>query len=170
MQFWRRSIQWQLILSMGTALLVSILIVVAIYTLIVNRLSQQYLLDTALPASIEATRNDIERILVQPLTAAKDIAGNPMVRQWLAEGENSAQTPQFIAYLNAVQNDHQAFSAFIISAATQHYYTQKGTERTLSRNDAKDAWFYSFMDSGKPRILAIDTDLTTGELALFMNE
>jgi methyl-accepting chemotaxis protein len=169
MQFWRRSIQWQLILSMGTALLVSILIVVAIYTLIVNRLSQQYLLDTALPASIEATRNDIERILVQPLTAAKDIAGNPMVRQWLAEGENSAQTPQFIAYLNAVQNDHQAFSAFIISAATQHYYTQKGTERTLSRNDAKDAWFYSFMDSGKPRILAIDTDLTTGELALFID-
>ena len=74
MQFWRRSIQWQLILSMGTALLVSILIVVGIYTLVVNRLAQSYLVEQALPSSIEATRNDIERILVQPLTAAKDIA------------------------------------------------------------------------------------------------
>ena len=78
MQFWRRSIQWQLILGMGTALLVSILIVVGIYTLVVNRLAQSYLVEQALPSSIEATRNDIERILVQPLTAAKDIASNTM--------------------------------------------------------------------------------------------
>jgi methyl-accepting chemotaxis protein len=169
MPFWRRSIQWQLILSMGTALLVSILIVVGLYTLVVNRLSQSYLLDTALPASIEATRNDIERILVEPLTAARDIAGNSMVRQWLAEGENSAQTPQFISYLDAVQRDHKAFSAFIISAASKNYYTQKGTERALSRGDPKDAWFYAFLDSGQPRILAIDNDLATGELALFID-
>lgn len=66
MQFWRRSIQWQLILSMGTALLVSILIVVGIYTLVVNRLAERYLVEQALPSSIEAMRNDIERILVQP--------------------------------------------------------------------------------------------------------
>jgi methyl-accepting chemotaxis protein len=58
MQFWRRSIQWQLILSMGTALLVSILIVVGIYTLVVNRLAQRYLVEQALPSSIEAMRND----------------------------------------------------------------------------------------------------------------
>ncbi|MBI3904858.1 MAG: hypothetical protein HY309_04715, partial [Pseudomonas fluorescens] len=45
MQFWRRSIQWQLILSMGSALLVSILIVVGLYTLVVNRLAQSYLVE-----------------------------------------------------------------------------------------------------------------------------
>ena len=44
-----------------------------------------------MPSSIEAMRNDIERILVQPLTAAKDIASNSMVRDWLAGGEDSAQ-------------------------------------------------------------------------------
>ncbi|VVP24017.1 Methyl-accepting chemotaxis protein McpH [Pseudomonas fluorescens] len=169
MQFWRRSIQWQLILSMGTALLVSILIVVGIYTLVVNRLAQRYLVEQALPSSIEATRNDIERILVQPLTAAKDIASNRMVRDWLAGGENSAQTAAFVAYLEGIRAEHKAFTALIVGTASSHYFNEKGLDRTLSRSNPKDAWFYSFLDSNQPRTLNIDNDATTGELALFID-
>ncbi|MDZ3994928.1 hypothetical protein PspTeo4_37936 [Pseudomonas sp. Teo4] len=91
MRIWRGSIQWQLIASMGAALLASILVVVAIYTVALNRLTERYLVDTALPASIEAIRNDIERMLGQPLTAAADIAGNTLLRDWLAAGENPAE-------------------------------------------------------------------------------
>ncbi|PTU02658.1 chemotaxis protein, partial [Pseudomonas sp. HMWF031] len=169
MQFWRRSIQWQLILSMGTALLVSILIVVGIYTLVVNRLAERYLVEQALPSSIEAMRNDIERILVQPLTAAKDIASNSMVRDWLAGGENSAQTPAFVNYLEGIRAGHKAFTALIVGGASNHYYTEKGLDRTLSRSNPKDAWFYSFLDSNQPRTLNIDNDTATGELALFID-
>nr|WP_247257871.1 methyl-accepting chemotaxis protein [Pseudomonas moorei] len=169
MQFWRRSIQWQLILSMGTALLVSILIVVGIYTLVVNRLAERYLVEQALPSSIEAMRNDIERILVQPLTAAKDIASNSMVRDWLAGGENSAQTPAFVSYLEGIRAEHKAFTALIVGGASSHYYTEKGLDRTLSRSNPKDAWFYSFLDSNQPRTLNIDNDTATGELALFID-
>ena len=69
MQFWRRSIQWQLILSMGTALLVSILIVVGIYTLVVNRLAQRYLINLELDrASPYALQNlDALRTLLEEL-------------------------------------------------------------------------------------------------------
>ncbi|MCO8310409.1 methyl-accepting chemotaxis protein [Pseudomonas mandelii] len=169
MQFWRRSIQWQLILSMGTALLVSILIVVGVYTLVVNRLAQRYLVEQALPSSIEAMRNDIERILVQPLTAAKDIASNSMVRDWLAGGENSAQTDTFVKYLEGIRVEHKAFTAIIIGTASNHYFTEKGLDRTLSRSNPKDAWFYSFLDSNQPRTLNIDNDTATGELALFID-
>jgi methyl-accepting chemotaxis protein len=169
MQFWRRSIQWQLILSMGTALLVSILIVVGVYTLVVNRLAQRYLVEQALPSSIEAMRNDIERILVQPLTAAKDIASNSMVRDWLAGGENSAQTDTFVNYLEGIRAEHKAFTALIIGAASSHYFTEKGLDRTLSRSNPNDAWFYSFLDSNQPRTLNIDNDTATGELALFID-
>ncbi|MND84441.1 Methyl-accepting chemotaxis protein PctB [compost metagenome] len=169
MQFWRRSIQWQLILSMGTALLVSILIVVGIYTAVVNRLTQTYLLDTALPASIEAMRNDIERILVKPLTAATDIANNSMVRQWLADGENASQAPQFVTYLEGLRREHKAFTALIADADSSHYYNEKGLDRTLSRSNPADAWFYHFLDSGQPRTLNIDTDTSSGELTLFID-
>jgi methyl-accepting chemotaxis protein len=169
MQFWRRSIQWQLILSMGTALLVSILIVVGVYTLVVDRLAQRYLVEQALPSSIEAMRNDIERILVQPLTAAKDIASNSMVRDWLARGENSAQTDTFVNYLEGIRAEHKAFTALIIGAASSHYFNEKGLDRTLSRSNPNDAWFYSFLDSNQPRTLNIDNDTATGELALFID-
>jgi methyl-accepting chemotaxis protein len=169
MQFWRRSIQWQLILSMGSALLVSILIVVGIYTLVVNRLAQNYLVEQALPSSIEAMRNDIERILVQPLTAAKDIASNSMVRGWLAGGEDSAQAGTFTTYLEGIRAEHKAFTAIIVGTASNHYFTEKGLDRTLSRSNPKDAWFYSFLDSNQPRTLNIDNDTATGELALFID-
>ncbi|WP_347903535.1 methyl-accepting chemotaxis protein [Pseudomonas purpurea] len=169
MQFWRRSIQWQLILSMGTALLVSILIVVGIYTLVVNRLAQRYLVEQALPSSVEAMRNDIERILVQPLTAAKDIASNSMVREWLAGGENSAQANSFVSYLESIRAEHKAFTALIAGAESSHYYTEKGLDRTLSRSTPADAWFYRFLDSDQPRTLNIDNDTATGELALFID-
>ena len=169
MQFWRRSIQWQLILSMGTALLVSILIVVGIYTLVVNRLAQSYLVEQALPSSIEAMRNDIERILVQPLTAAKDIASNSMVRDWLAGGEDSARTGTFTTYLEGLRAEHKAFTALIVGTASNHYFTEKGLDRTLSRSNPKDAWFYAFLDSNQPRTLNIDNDTATGELALFID-
>ncbi len=169
MQFWRRSIQWQLILSMGTALLVSMLIVVGIYTLVVNRLAQNYLVEQALPSSIEAMRNDIERILGQPLTAARDIASNRMLRDWLAAGEDSAQIPAYTQYLEGIRAEHKAFTALIIGGASHHYITEKGLDRTLSRAKPSDAWFFSFLDSDQSRTLNIDNDTATGELALFID-
>jgi methyl-accepting chemotaxis protein len=102
MRIWRKSIQWQLITSMGAALLASILVVVIIFTVAVNRLTERYLVDTALPASIEAIRNDIERMLGQPLVAAADIAGNTLLRDWLAAGEDPPKH-RFIEYLDGRQ-------------------------------------------------------------------
>ncbi|MEG0967287.1 MAG: methyl-accepting chemotaxis protein [Pseudomonas sp.] len=169
MQFWRRSIQWQLIASMGAALLVSILIVVGIYSVAVNRLTERYLIDTALPASIEAIRNDIERMMSRPLTAAADIANNTLLRDWLAADEDSAKAPQFIEYLEALRQKNQAFTALFAATESNHYYNEKGLDRTLSRSNPADKWFYGFIDSGKPRLLNIDTDGSTGELALFID-
>jgi methyl-accepting chemotaxis protein len=142
---------------------------VGIYTLVVNRLAQNYLVEQALPSSIEAMRNDIERILVQPLTAAKDIASNSMVRGWLAGGEDSAQAGTFTTYLEGIRAEHKAFTAIIVGTASNHYFTEKGLDRTLSRSNPKDAWFYSFLDSNQPRTLNIDNDTATGELALFID-
>ena len=70
MDFWQRSIQWQLIISMGAAILLSVLVVIGIYSRVANQQAEQYLLGQALPARVEAVRNDLERVLSEPLTAA----------------------------------------------------------------------------------------------------
>lgn len=169
MRIWRSSIQWQLIASMGAALLASILVVVIIFTLALNRLTERYLVDTALPASIEAIRNDIEHMLGKPLVAAADIAGNTLLRDWLAGGENPAQAPGFIEYLEASRQRNQAFTTMFAATATGHYYSEKGLDRTLSRSNPKDSWFYGSIDSGAERLVNIDIDGATGELALFID-
>ncbi|QXI38838.1 methyl-accepting chemotaxis protein [Pseudomonas xantholysinigenes] len=169
MLIWRRSIQWQLIASMGAALLASILVVVAIYTVALNRLTERYLVDTALPASVEAIRNDIERMLGQPLVAAADIAGNTLLRDWLAAGEDPGELPRFIEYLDTAKQRNRAFTTLFASTSTGHYYNEKGLDRTLSRANPKDKWFYGYIDSGAERLINIDIDGSTGELALFID-
>ncbi|QRY80677.1 methyl-accepting chemotaxis protein [Pseudomonas sp. PDNC002] len=165
-----RSIQTQLILSMGAALLISLLIVLGLYAVLVNRLSERYLLEQALPASIQAIANDFERRLTGPITAASGIANNTLVQDWLAAGEDPARLGDFTHYLTGVRNSQNAFAALIASSASGGYYSDKGKERTLSRSNPQDAWFFQFIDSGKPRIWNIDTDVGTGELALFIDQ
>lgn len=170
MSVWRKSIQWQLTLSMGAALLISSLIVIAIYAFALNKLTDRYLLQQAMPASVEAIRNDLERLLAAPLTAASDIADNTLVAEWLAGGEEAAQQPAFIRYLAKIKQQHNALTTFIVAKDSGHYFTNKGVDRTLQRGAAENAWFYGFLDSGKQRSLEIDIDNSTKVPTLFINQ
>ncbi len=169
MGFWRRSIQWQLILSMGAALTISVLIVILVYSGVANRQVEQYLVNGELPARVEAVRNDLERVLSEPLTTARGIAGNSLVSDWLAGGEDPAQQAAMIRYLKQEQSNNQALTTFLVAVESGHYYTGDGLDRTLSRAP-ENAWFYDFVDSGKPRSLDVDIDKTTAVPTLFINQ
>jgi methyl-accepting chemotaxis protein len=170
MPVWRKSIQWQLTLSMGAALVISSLIVIAIYAFALNTLTDRYLLQQAMPASVEAIRNDLERLLAAPLTAASDIADNTLVAEWLGNGEDAAQQPAFIRYLAKIREQHNALTTFIVAKDSGHYITNKGADRTLQRGPAENGWFYGFLDSNKQRSLDIDIDATTKVPTLFINQ
>ncbi|MBS7662156.1 methyl-accepting chemotaxis protein [Pseudomonas lalucatii] len=170
MRLWQRSIQWQLILSMGAALLASILIVVLIYSALVNRLAERYLVEEALPASVLAIRNDLERVLAEPLTAARGIAENSLVADWLSSGEDAARREAFARYLAGVQGQQKALTTFIVSLDSGNYFTGEGLKRSLQRGPADNAWFYGFVDSGKARSLDIDIDQSSRQPTLFINQ
>ncbi|MBD9423786.1 methyl-accepting chemotaxis protein [Pseudomonas sp. PDM15] len=169
MGFWRSSIQWQLILSMGAALMISVLIVIVIYSGVANRQIERYLVNGELPARVEAVRNDLERVLGEPLTAARGIAGNSLVSDWLAAGEDPAQLDAMVRYLKQEQGANKALTTFLVAVESGHYYTGDGLDRTLARAP-ENAWFYDFVDSGKPRSLDVDIDKTTAVPTLFINQ
>lgn len=170
MQFWRKSIQRQLTLGMGAALVISSLIIIAIYAFALDRLTDRYLLQQAMPASITAIRNDLERLLTAPMTAAMDIADNTLVSEWLGQGEDPSQQQAFIRYLANVKDRHNALTTFIVANASGHYITNKGADRTLQRGPAENGWFYGFIDSGKVRSLDVDIDKSTKTPTLFINQ
>ncbi len=170
MQFFKRSIQWQLILSMGAALLASLLIVILVYASAVERLAERYLLDEALPANINAIRNDIERTLAAPITATAGIAGNTLVHDWLIQGEDSRQAEAIGRYLNGVKVQQNALTTSVAVLGSGHYYSDAGLSRTLSRSTPADGWFYSLVDGTLERRVELDVDKATGQPTLFINQ
>ncbi|HBZ92175.1 MAG TPA: chemotaxis protein [Pseudomonas sp.] len=170
MRLWQRSIQWQLILSMGAALLTSILIVVGIYSAVVDRLTERYLIEEALPARVLAIRNDLERVLTAPITANASIAENSLVQDWLAAGEEAARRDVFARYLESVRAQQNAMTTSIVALASGNYTTGEGLVRTLDRSQAENQWFYRLIDGERDRVLEIDIDKTTRQPTLFINQ
>ncbi|EWC42904.1 methyl-accepting chemotaxis protein [Stutzerimonas stutzeri] len=170
MSFMRRSIQWQLIVSMGAALLASILIVILVYSSAVNRLAEAYLVGRALPATIASIRNDIERTLMAPITATAGIASNTLVHDWLRSGESGIGADAIGRYLNGVKQQEGALTTSIAVLGSGNYYSETGLSRTLDRAAAGDGWFYSLVDSGIDQRFDIDIEKTTRQPTLFINQ
>jgi methyl-accepting chemotaxis protein len=170
MRLWQRSIQWQLILSMGSALLAGILIVIGIYSVLMNRLTERFLLDEALPARVQAIGNDLERTLAAPITANAGIAESALVQDWLAAGEDPAQAETFSRYLEGVRAQQNATTTSIAVLESGHYHTGQGLARTLSRSQPENQWFYKLVDSDRNRVLEIDIDKGTRLPTLFINQ
>ena len=170
MKFWRNSIQTKLVVSMGAALLLSVVTVIGLYATAMNRQAEDDLVGQALPERASAIRNDLERTLTAPIVAINGIANNPLVHQWLADGQPAHQAADYVAYLEAIRADQQALTTSIVSLDSGHYYSEKGLTRTLSRSNLQDSWFYSLVDSSENLRFDIDTDSTTNEITLFINQ
>ena len=170
MPFMQRSIQWQLIVSMGAALLTSTLVVILVYSSAVNRLAERYLVGQALPANIAAIRNDIERTLAAPITATAGIASNALIHDWLRAGETGMGADAIGRYLTGVKGQQKALTTSIAVQQSGNYYSEAGLSRTLSRSAAGDGWFYSLIDSGIERRFEIDIDKASRQPTLFINQ
>ncbi|EIK54087.1 methyl-accepting chemotaxis transducer [Stutzerimonas stutzeri TS44] len=170
MRFMQRSIQWQLAVSMGAALLTSLLIVILVYASAVDRLAERYLIGEALPASITAIRNDIERTLSGPVTATAGIAGNTLVHDWLTAGEDAGEGQAIGRYLQGVKAQQNALTTSIAVLDSGNYYSETGLSRTLSRAAAGDAWFYSLIDGSVEKRFEIDIDKASRQPTLFINQ
>lgn len=170
MPFMQRSIQWQLIVSMGAALLTSTLIVILVYSSAVNRLAERYLVGQALPANISAIRNDIERTLAAPITAAAGIADNTLIQDWLREGENPGQAAAMGRYLSGVKMQQSALNTTIAVWESGNYYSEAGLSHKLSRSAPGDGWFYSIVDGNIERRFEIDIDKVTRQPTLYINQ
>ncbi|WP_111497054.1 methyl-accepting chemotaxis protein [Marinobacter bohaiensis] len=160
-------IRLKLIVGMGAALLVSTCVLIVLNIVQMRGLLDRYLLDTALPASVESIARSVERDLQSPLTASEMIADNSYLKDWMANGEPTGELGPVRRFLESVRQRQNAVSAHFVSVATEKYYTQDGVARVIQ--PGQDDWFYGFLDSGRDRALALDVDKTTGRPMLFIN-
>lgn len=161
------SIRLKLIIGMGAALLASTLLLVALNIFQMRGLLDRYLLNSALPSSLESIANSVERDLQAPITASGLIAENSYLKEWIRDREPEQGLAPATRYLEGVRSSQEAASAHFVSVETGNYYTHKGIDREVTPQ--ADPWFYDFLDSGEAMELSLDVDKASGKPTLFIN-
>lgn len=118
----------------------------------------------------------ISSMLTKPvniaLTMAQDrlLVNHLMLEQQHLDDADYVQTIQ--NYLAAYHEKYHFNSVFLVSTATGRYYNFDGIDRTLTRDNPENAWYYSFLDSKREYSLNVDNDEVAGagnEIAVFVN-
>lgn len=118
--------------------------------------------------------NHIEDSMTKPVLVSKTMANDEFLKSWLLhEPENvgdDAFLKQLYSYLKAYKEKYGYTTVFCVSAQTGNYYYQDGLNKTISKNDAHDIWYYNFTESGHEYDLEVDTNETKGNfITLFVN-
>ena len=109
-------------------------------------LIEQQITTRTLPLTSDAVVSGIEHDLLQPIVASTLMADNNFLETILQHKEgDSAALHQ---YLRRIQERTGAATAFLVSEATQNYHHSSGVLKTLHQDDAHDAWYQRFVDSG----------------------
>jgi methyl-accepting chemotaxis protein len=167
--FRNSSIKTKLMLSMAACLLVFLVVSVSLSVTLSSRGLRARVVDEELPARIGQIRNDILRQIAVPLTASLAIADNTYLHAWENAGLPDDGVPAWLSYANAVKQKNKAEGVFWVSAATGKYYTDKGFSLTMTKSDPGNAWFYAFLDSGKPYSMRIGQNMGHTGVTLYIN-
>jgi len=163
------TIRRKVVLTTLTAVVLSILIVSAFALNSSRSIILEAAIERELPAALGEVANNLDAQLLLPITVSQTMWSNLYSQQFIANGEHVDDHQQVISYLKGVQNEFDTISAFLVSANTGHYFTPGGLFKTLSPQNNKDQWFYSFINSGKKYELSLDVDEETNIPTLFIN-
>ena len=84
--------------------------------------------------------------------------------------ENDQYLGQLYSYLNTYQKKYDYTTVFCISEQTGNYYYQDGLNKTISKEDEHDVWYYNFTESGHEYDLEVDTNEANNKnITLFVN-
>ena len=165
----RLSIKNKLMLSMGLCLLLFIIISSTLSIVMSSKNSRERVVEQELPAQIGEIRNDILRQISQPLSVSLTLANNTFLHDWEEAGVPDEGLAAWQKYAQQLKAKNQAATVFWVSHGTGKYFTDKGYDRTLSKDKASDQWFYDFLNGGKAYTLDLDKDVSADSYMLFIN-
>lgn len=118
----------------------------------------------------------ISSMLTRPVNIALTMAQDRLLVDHLLLEQQHLDDPEYIQtiknYLAAYHEKYHFDSVFLVSTATGRYYNFAGIDRTLTRDNPENAWYYSFLNSKKEYSLNVDNDEVAGaenEIAVFVN-
>lgn len=116
----------------------------------------------------------IQNELGKSTVVANTMASDTYLVQWLREERSGNRTflhrEEMRKYLLNMKEENQYSSVYMVSEYTGDYYSHEGLNRTLSREEKEDEWYFNFIESRKPFDLRVDEDeLNDNQLSVFIN-
>ncbi|MCF3095843.1 methyl-accepting chemotaxis protein [Aeromonas australiensis] len=119
-----------------------------------------------LPNLTQRISKEIEQDLHGIAQAARQLATDRFILDWVDRGMPKEQEPILINQLKDVANQYGLVTASFADRQSAAYYNQDGFLRNLT--PAQDAWFYDYTKSQKEMTLSIFRE-SNGEVKLFVN-
>ncbi|BFM17458.1 methyl-accepting chemotaxis protein [Maricurvus nonylphenolicus] len=164
-----RSIQLRLTMMVGGVLIISMLTLMIVYTLAVQGMVGDRLLNRELPVVVSELRNAIQAQLKEPIVTSRAMATNSYLLNWARNGEPETGKDAMLQYLRENKKAANASVAFWVSDISGNYFNQDGLLRVMDRNNTRDAWFYGFLQESGDYELSLDTDASTNIPTVFVN-
>ncbi|WP_310596889.1 methyl-accepting chemotaxis protein [Aeromonas aquatica] len=161
-------------LTLKQKILATVILAVALSCLLVGYFSQrsaQQLIETRmfeqeLPNLTQRIGKEIEKDLTSVAGAAKQLANDRFVLDWVARGMPKEQESILIEQLKDMTAQYGLVTASFADRQSAAYYNQDGFLRVL--NHDQDNWFYDYTKSPQDLMLSIFRE-TNGEVKLFVN-
>ncbi|HHQ4773423.1 TPA: methyl-accepting chemotaxis protein [Aeromonas veronii] len=161
-------------LTLKQKIVATVTLAVVVSCLLVGYFSQrsaQQLIETRmfeqeLPNLTQRISKEIEQDLHGIAQAARQLATDRFILDWVDRGMPKEQESILINQLKDVANQYGLVTASFADRQTAAYYNQDGFLRNLTL--AQDAWFYDYTKSQKEMTLSIFRE-SNGEVKLFVN-
>ncbi|HDN9013304.1 TPA: methyl-accepting chemotaxis protein [Aeromonas salmonicida] len=161
-------------LTLKQKILATVTLAVVLSCLLVGYFSQrsaQQLIETRmfeqeLPNLTQRISKEIEKDLTSVANAARQLANDRFVLDWVARGMPREQESILIDQLKDMTAQYDLVTASFADRQSAAYYNQDGFLRNLTPE--QDAWFYGYTKSPQDLMLSIFRE-TNGEVKLFVN-
>ncbi|XEI32540.1 methyl-accepting chemotaxis protein [Aeromonas veronii] len=161
-------------LTLKQKILATVTLAVVVSCLLVGYFSQrsaQQLIETRmfeqeLPNLTQRIGKEIEKDLTSVAGAARQLANDRFVLDWVARGMPKEQEAILINQLKDMAAQYGLVTASFADRQTAAYYNQDGFLRNLTPE--QDAWFYGYTKSQQDLMLSIFRE-SNGEVKLFVN-
>jgi diguanylate cyclase (GGDEF)-like protein len=121
-----------------------------------------------LPLTSDNVYSEIQKDLVRPILISSMMSRDTFLRDWVVGGERDVG--QMTRYLKEVMVHYGAMTSFFVSDKTRSYYQAGGALKTVSTEDARDAWYFRVRSMSEPYEINVDPDLANrNKLTIFIN-
>jgi methyl-accepting chemotaxis protein len=131
-----------------------------------QQLIESRMFEQELPNLTQRISKDIEKDLNSVANAAKQLANDRFVLDWVARGMPKEQESILIGQLKDLTAQYDLVTASFADRQSAAYYNQDGFLRNLTPE--QDAWFYGYTKSPQDLMLSIFRE-ANGEMKLFVN-